>query len=56
MWCDRHGVAGDMAQREGHQGALVGLGWYSITDSSAAATRLRWVSIAPFGNPVVPLV
>jgi hypothetical protein len=53
--CDRHDVAGDMAGNA-IRVLSFGLGWYSITDSSAAATRLRWVSIAPFGNPVVPLV
>ena len=56
MW-----VTGTMYPATWHSGNAIrvrslGLGWYSITDSSAAATRLRWVSIAPFGNPVVPLV
>ena len=27
-----------------------------MTDSSIATVRLRWVSMAPFGKPVVPLV
>ena len=33
-----------------------GIGWYSTTDSITAVVRLRWVSMAPFGKPVVPLV
>ena len=29
---------------------------YSMTDASIAAVRLRCVSMAPLGKPVVPLV
>ena len=51
-------IAGNVAQREHHQrdvGARrCALLW--IIQLLSDVSRLRWLSIAPFGIPVVPLV
>ena len=49
-------VPGDVAQRKRKEVHLVGRDGSDAAVTSTAASRLAWVRVAPFGEPVVPLV